>query len=412
VTASPALTIDDKFIDGLACPICATPSLAVQHMDGFPDFVLCGQCGSAFVAEDTGERVMYGKIPPDYPETAAFALKQWVWLEAVARRAEAERPKPIPPAIESLPAFVEAPEAEGSSTERMDGERGPEPEWLGNRLRSTGWSAGVPIPTEPEAPPSPTPSVVLAPETELMPEWLRTPQGVSIEAPPAPPVPPEEPAPARPGPMESHAPAPTGAWQPGEPLAEQRTRVTLRGDRVRFPINVCAHCLRVPAPARLPVTGSLPRAPSLGGRRPANFRIPLCQSCRKRAAARSTEQSGGRLQAHLLAALVALGLVVVALALNLVSFEGTGLIAFAALAFIALLGYLFTALVLLSRTGKAPLPADARFVSTTLLVRGSPLGQETVFAWRQAGYADEFFQANKAAVVGEPAPTDEDADIV
>jgi hypothetical protein len=412
VAASPALTIDDKFIDGLACPICAAPSLAVQHMDGFPDFVLCGQCGSAFVTEDTGERVMYGKIPPDYPETAAFALKQWVWLEAVARRAEAERPKPVPQVIESLPAFVGAPGAEDTSTEQVEDESAAEPEWLGSRLRSTGWSAGVPIPTEPEAASPPAPAVVLTPETELMPEWLRTPQGVSIESPPPPPVPPEEPAPAQPGPMESQPSTPTGAWQPGEPPAEQRTRVTLRGDRVRFPINACAHCLRIPAPARLPIVGSLPRSPSLGGRRPANFRIPLCQSCRKRAAARSAEQSGGRLQAHLIAALVALGLVVVALALNLVSFEGTGLIAFAALGIIAMLGYFFTALVLLSRTGKAPLPADARFVSTTLLVRGSPLGQETVFAWRQAGYADEFFQANRAAAVGEPAPTDEDADIV
>jgi hypothetical protein len=110
--------------------------------------------------------------------------------------------------------------------------------------------------------------------------------------------------------------------------------------------------------------------------------------------------------------LIALGVVVVALAANLISFDQNPLGAVVALGILAVLGYAIPAVALLGRVGRSPVSPDALFVRTTLLVRGSPLSPETVFAWRQAGYAEEFFQANRQAAVGEPAPTDEDADIV
>lgn len=398
MTALPALTVSDSFVDDLACPICSASELSVQHIDNFPDYVTCGNCGSAFVVEDTGERVMYGRIPPEYPQAAEFALKQWVWLEAVRSRAAADRP----PAPETAD--------EGPVAEAVE-EPAPEPEWLGSRLRSTsGWSAGVPIPTEPEPIRPQSPAVVLSPESEPLPDWLRSGRSTPVEPPPPPPVPRVPSPPQAPPPAPAEVPAAPSTSK--EPAPEHRTRVVLRGDRVRFPVNVCAHCLRAPAPARWPITGSLPRPPSVGGRRSATFRIPLCSSCRQRAAASSGDSSNARLQAHLISALIALGVVVVALAANLISFDQNPLGAVVALGILAVLGYAIPAVALLGRVGRSPVSPDALFVRTTLLVRGSPLSPETVFAWRQAGYAEEFFQANRQAAVGEPAPTDEDADIV
>jgi hypothetical protein len=109
---------------------------------------------------------------------------------------------------------------------------------------------------------------------------------------------------------------------------------------------------------------------------------------------------------------VSLALIVAALALNLVSFDGNPFGSLALLGALAILGYAIPALALVGRAGRAAVPPDADFVRTTLLVRGSPLSPETVFAWRNGGYADTFFQANSNAAVGGPAPTDEDADIV
>jgi hypothetical protein len=377
--------------------------LSVSHIANFPDFVTCGECASAFVVEDTGERVMYGRIPSEYPRAVEFALKQWVWLEAVSRRAAEDRPAVLPSA--SLPSALEESAGDAPAADEEEAE----PDWLGGRLRSTeGWSAGVPIPTEPEALRPPSPDVVLSRDTEPLSDWVRSGQGTPVEPPP-PAVPPPAPTPAR---VLPPAQAPAGAAAVGEPAPGQRTRVTLGGDRVRFPINACAHCQRMPASARWPVVGSLPRPATLGGRRPATFRIPLCPSCRRRAAARSSEQTSSRLQAHLISALVSLALIVAALALNLVSFDGNPFGSLALLGALAVLGYAIPALALVGRAGRAAVPPDADFVRTTLLVRGSPLSPETVFAWRNGGYADTFFQANSNAAVGGPAPTDEDADIV
>ena len=407
MAATPALTVDDSFVAGLACPVCEGEQLSVQHIDTFPDFVTCGKCGSAFVVEDSGERVMYGRISPDYPHVAEFALKQWVWLEAVRRRAEAERPTSAEPPV-SPPGPPEAAEME----EAVEDAEAPQPSWLGDRLRSTSqWSAGVPIPTEPEPYRSQGSAVFLSPESEPLPDWLRSGQATPAESPPPPPsaVPAPAPVPVRPAVLAGAAATPATF---GEPAPQQRTRVTLRGDRVRFPVNACAHCLRTPAPGRWPVAGTLPRPSTLGGRRPATFRIPLCPTCRKRASATSGERASAQLQAHLISALVALVVIVGALALNLVSFSGNPFGPLALLGGLAVLGYAIPAVALLGRAGRTQVLPDAAFVRTTLLVRGSPLSAETVFAWRHSGYADMFHLANQGAASDGPTPTDEDADTV
>lgn len=89
---TPKSTLDPGFTQGMACPICGQDTLQVRHLERYPDFVTCTNCESAFVAEDGGERVMYGKIPPSYPDTSRFALNEWAWPEAIERRARAERP--------------------------------------------------------------------------------------------------------------------------------------------------------------------------------------------------------------------------------------------------------------------------------------------------------------------------------
>ncbi len=101
MTGVPRTTVDDDYINGLRCAVCGQPDLFVQHLPAYPDFVTCRNCQAAFVVEDTGERVMYGKVPDGYPDTRDFALRQWVWLEAVERRAAAERPAPPTPSPEA-----------------------------------------------------------------------------------------------------------------------------------------------------------------------------------------------------------------------------------------------------------------------------------------------------------------------
>lgn len=98
MSPTPRRTIENDFLMEFVCPICGQDSLNLRRMDRYPDFVTCSTCESQFVAEDGGERVMYGKIPATYPRTRRFALQQWVWPEAIARRATPERPAPSPSA--------------------------------------------------------------------------------------------------------------------------------------------------------------------------------------------------------------------------------------------------------------------------------------------------------------------------
>ncbi|MEA1978732.1 MAG: hypothetical protein U9N80_12635, partial [Chloroflexota bacterium] len=91
MASTPKSTLDDGLIDGLLCAICGADALHVVHMENLPDYVGCENCKSAFLSEDGGERVFYGQISEGYPLTERFALKQWVWLEAVDNRAREER---------------------------------------------------------------------------------------------------------------------------------------------------------------------------------------------------------------------------------------------------------------------------------------------------------------------------------
>jgi len=101
---TPRLTLDNEFISGMKCAICESQELKIVHVDKYPDFVSCTQCGSAFVVEREGSWVMYGNIPQEYPETKQFALKQWTWLDAVAQRAADERAeRTSPPSTSETP---------------------------------------------------------------------------------------------------------------------------------------------------------------------------------------------------------------------------------------------------------------------------------------------------------------------
>lgn len=114
MSPTPSRTIPPEFISDLECPICGQDALRVHQMERFPDYVACDNCESQFVLEDAGERVMYGKIPAAYPRTRRFALQQWAWPEAVARRAADERPEPLdlPASATAPPPVVEEPPPE------------------------------------------------------------------------------------------------------------------------------------------------------------------------------------------------------------------------------------------------------------------------------------------------------------
>src|SRR3989304_80878 len=287
----PRTSVEDAFISGLSCAVCGQSDLYVQHLPPYPDFVPCRACGAAFVVEDTGERVMYGKVPDGYPDTSEFALRQWVWLEAVERRAAAERPAP---AITAPQAAFRAMLAGGPQAQlEPGGEKGPAPP-------PSGSAAGPP------------------------------------------------------GGAES------------EPTPGQRHRVLIRGDRVRMPVNVCAHCQKAPAPDRLPVDGTLPRPGGEANRRNTTFQVPLCRDCSRRAKSRTTQQSGSRLMALLTGALVGLVLVVVVLAPGIVPFATSLALGLVMLGAIWFIGFGLTAGILLSRAGRPAPSPDAQYVRTTL----------------------------------------------
>ena len=91
MSLTPRFSLEDDFVNGIRCAICGNPDLKVSHLEKYPDFVTCDQCGAAFIVENEGSWVMYGKIPADYPQTSQFALRQWTWLDAVAQKAADER---------------------------------------------------------------------------------------------------------------------------------------------------------------------------------------------------------------------------------------------------------------------------------------------------------------------------------
>src|SRR3990172_7436766 len=202
MTPTPRPKIEDSFIAGRACAICGANALAVKRLAGYPDHVACGRCASVFVLEGDGERVMYGKIPPEYAATRRFALKQWVWLEAVDRRAAQERRSVAPPAAPPTPA----------------------PKLL--RFSGPGM-APVPPPARPATSPPPAlpavppawPAAGPPPAVRAVPP-ARPAAGPPLAVPGAPPTPKPSPAAA----PQAAAPSPPAVLEVSEPPAGERDR--------------------------------------------------------------------------------------------------------------------------------------------------------------------------------------------
>ncbi len=355
---TPRLKLDEGFVAGRSCAICGATALKVGHAKPYPDFVTCQVCGSAFVVEVDGRRVLYGSIPARYPSARRFALRQWVAPEEVARVAEPER-KGVP--------IRDEPESQPQA------------------------SAGVPV--SPEAGPAPEPELIRLDYVSRPVEPVI--EEAEVEAPSPEPV-------AEPD-FEAPRLTPAPAPQPGtpsisEPAPGQRHRVTIRGGPPRFPRGICAHCLRSPATGRLVIPASTPRGQAVGQRRPVRLVLPLCHRCQQRASARLPEETTARLQAHLVSALIALGLLVAALTVvNLkASIPLTALI----LTVVTALGYAVPAVILLARTNRYPLPPDAVYVNTTLLVPPDSQGLETAYEFRSQGFAGLFFEANAGRALG------------
>ncbi|MCK5634239.1 MAG: hypothetical protein KAI06_04100 [Anaerolineales bacterium] len=615
MASTPKSTLDDSLINGLVCAICGEDALHVVHMDNLPDFVSCERCNSAFLSEDGGERVFYGKIGEGYPMTERFALKQWVWLEVVEQRANEERgaleqetptyDEPVEEAITTLAADIESPEAPISetATDTLESDEPIEEEitppaadieipeapiaetaadtlesaesadFLEKRLGELDLGSGaasIPgesdfeqepadqisegtddlesyfrsitpdaetdlepsVPEEVESPPiagtwseiglepadeqappeiadSQTeesisepddtwdqPLEVETPEADEipLPDWaqhaedsvdpslegdaqeiespldnllppeepeldflsdLRQSAGVPLESEPIPdlhisevplesqPILPPLAAPDAVGSavdpesfaarIESFSQSPPTDLEPIEkppsmpeatsqeldaadaevvpddefvlldtdPPSGHRFRVVIRGEKAIFPGGDCAHCGRTPAKGNLAVIGALPNGQSVGQRKTTTFKIPLCGECRKRAAQLSNKAKEARLQAHLLSAIGGMLLVVGALALDVINPRDLQIFDIAILAILFIIGYVAPVFFLLGRVGKYPPPASALYVRSTLLVPQETQGLETAFEWRNAEYANRFFEANEAHTLGK-----------
>jgi len=396
MTLRARLELEDSFAGEQACTICGETALSVVHLKGFPDYVTCARCGAAFVMEEGGPRAMYGSIPPEYPETREFALKQWTSLEAIAALAEAERPRrpsanhggvqhaAAAPPPDDQPSSEDPPETE-VAVEAQPGAVEPEPP-----LEPFVWPAPESRPvhkpelaSEPVAEPEPPlePFVWPAPES-------RPAQQPQPEASPEPELPE---ASREPEPAAQASPEPEAPEESWEPEPGRRFRVRFMGAQPSIPAGTCAHCLRSSARRSLVVVG-VASGPS-GQPRRASYTLPLCSSCYARARAKSDEQRNARLMAHLISILVAAVVMVGVLAVQLVPFE-TPLIAAALLGVLGIAGYGLPVLLLLGRAGRFRPPADALLVRSTLLVSAQPGAGETLFDWRNPGFASQFLEAN------------------
>ena len=344
------LEIKDEFVVDLTCAVCAAPSLRVNHLPDYVDYVSCDACGSAFVIEEEGERVVYGEISEQYSDTAKVVLKNWVTLGVVSRLASAERerkgialPDVLGPLTDDFQAAERIDEDVGVSSESPS-QMAPE--------------AGIPLVQKVDAVPSP------GPRTQAVPPFV----GDQAET--------------------------------AEALPEERYRVRIKGESIYFPLKACAHCMKTPATGRLAISGSLPEGEDPDRRRRAVFGLPLCDDCRRKSNALSGAQRTARLQAHLTAMLVGLALVVVALGLGVVDFNrgiGFGLLM---LGIIASVGYVLPLGLLLPRTKNAPPLVDAQLIKTTLRVQPpEKRAAETLFEFRNEDYAQLFLKSNPISAV-------------
>jgi hypothetical protein len=112
-------------------------------------------------------------------------------------------------------------------------------------------------------------------------------------------------------------------------------------------------------------------------------------------------------------------LVLVAWALLWSRISPQPLIGAATLFALAVLGYAIPLLILLPRAERFPPPKDAAFILTTLRVSEDAGEDETVFEWRNRGYAELFRQVNRRRAVGAVAavadsvvlPSEEQAEV-
>ena len=346
------LDIDDAFAADISCAVCSAPELRVYHIPNYADYVSCEACESSFVIEEDGERVLYGKISEEYSDTGKVVLKNWVTLIVVARLASAERERKAIGAAE-VPDAVQTPAREIQTTASS----APTVEVSRESLREMLPQEGVPEAQQEEVAPPP-----------------------AIEA--------EEPAPS--------------AEEPAiitEPIPGKRYRVRIKHDSIYVPKSACANCFSSPAKNIMSISGALPTGDAPARWRRTNFRMPLCAECNAKSSALSGGQKGARLQVHLTAMLVGLGLLVVALGLGVVDLNSNMAGGLLLLAVIGVVGYAMPLGLMLPRVGKKAPSRDAFLVQTTLHVR-KPAGDiaESYFDFRNADYAKLFWESNPHSV--------------
>jgi hypothetical protein len=159
--------------------------------------------------------------------------------------------------------------------------------------------------------------------------------------------------------------------------------------------------MRTPVRGGITVLGQLASTTPTSRRRSIRLEVPLCADCQRRASARSPEERTARLQAHLVSAVVALGAVVGGLAFRLVDLQTEPAIGLFFLLTLAVLGYGLTAVLLLGRASRSPLPDDAVYVRTTLIVPPEVEGLATAYEWRNPAFARLFQEANPGNTVGK-----------
>lgn len=425
-------TIDDAFIDGMDCAICTAPALRVNHLSEFTDYISCDECGSSFVVEEDGDRVLYGKVAKNYTDTEKVVLKNWMSLVVVARLANSERLRReigtpwLPeeePAEEIEPETgddptpsQESPEA-GFPTETTDAEIPDIPEEmtpadvefrLEDRL---GLVDDKPV-EEPEM------------EVDVL-DALEVPEAVAsdrIEAAlggsPEPSIDVPIVLPAREEPVVEAAagalaePVPSEQIQEDQPAEkveegppappEKFYRVRIEGESVYFPMKACVHCMKTPADHKTSVIGSLPTGRIVGQRRRAVFSVPICPECRQKFSAKSEAQKNARLQAHLTSLIIGLVLVIAAIALDVIDMSRNAAVGLLLVAIITGVGYLLPVGFLLQRAERFPAPHETHLVRTTLTVRppDEPIA-ESYFDFRNGEYAQLFRDSNPATVMSE-----------
>ena len=186
----------------------------------------------------------------------------------------------------------------------------------------------------------------------------------------------------------------------GEPAKDQRFKVIVKGSELNFPKNVCAHCLRTPVVLGVTVNGTLPDFKRPGERTSVAFRLPLCEQDMKRAEASSEAEKSAVLQAHLISGVVAIFVVILFLFSGVVNPREDLLISVISMLLIAILGYAIPAIFLVGRANRYPPTHDAAYVLTTLRVLDDLGDLETVFEWRNEGYAELFRKVNHQRAVG------------